>query len=588
MMPNRHGVGAAFWKSGLDGTGVWTFQRANGNPFNDFDGDYKEYCLVFPPREKGGAPVPTLGWEGIREGWKDYRYFDALERAVTRAEKDGRRDVAAMGRGVLDFLRASVPWFDRAQDAGFDNRAADELRWLAAWTAMRVDSPAPVATASAPADRKGRVQIEFAPARRSAPLSPLVCPPVAKAPEFDGTLNDPAWQTAARIAGLDNYQQPGVPARQKTEVLLCHDAEAFYVGFRCHEPGMDQLKTSAKERDGGVFSDDSVEIFVDSANDEFNFLQLAFNAAGTQYDMRCAGDNYAGVNVFGVDYDRKKVRDAGWNGDWTVKTSRHADRWEAEVRLPFKTVGRASDLWGMNFCRNRRAGESETSAWQAIGSFHQPAQFGKVLLGGARKGDARLTRLEVDPLRFGEGGARAQVSGVDGLKALCRTTRRGQPVAETTGEVAAAGTAQFRFALDESATGVRLVLADAQGVEAFGIALPARVAPPLQVRSGRKVLLGDTAGGRLSLTLNLSDSERARRTLVCRLLGADGHEMDSARAAVGGDVCDVRLNTTGFTDGRYDVELALEGPAGGPAIQRKESLIVVPDLLSADAVPNRP
>jgi len=348
---------------------------------------------------------------------------------------------------------------------------------------------------------------------------------------------------------------------------------------------MDQLKAAVKERDGGVFADDCVEIFLDSANDEFNFLQLALSASGAQFDMRCAGDNHAGVNVFGVDYDRKKVRDAAWNGDWTVKTSRHADRWEAEVRLPFKTVGRASDLWGMNFCRNRRAGEAETSAWQAIGSFHQPASFGKVLLGGARRGDARITRLDVDPLRFGEGSARAQLSGAEGFKASSRVVRRGEPVAESAGEIAPAGAAQFHFALDQSTTDVRLVLADAQGTEAFGIALPARVAPPLQLRSGRKVLLGGAPVGRLSLGLSLSASERARRVLLCRLQGADGREIDAARSPVTADACDVRLNMAGFTDGRYGVELALESPAGGAAITMKESLVVVPDFLSGAVAP---
>ena len=48
----------------------------DGDPFNDFDGPGKDMCIAYPSQE---GPIPTLSWEGYREGVDDCRYWEAVK-----------------------------------------------------------------------------------------------------------------------------------------------------------------------------------------------------------------------------------------------------------------------------------------------------------------------------------------------------------------------------------------------------------------------------------------------------------------------------------------------------------------------------
>ncbi|MDX9867493.1 MAG: sugar-binding protein [Kiritimatiellia bacterium] len=579
-MPNRSSVGLSFWKSGADGAGIWTYQRPNGDPFNDLDGEYKDYCLVFPPREPGGAPVPTLGWEGIREGWRDYRYVHTLEQAAARAATQGREAAAGLGRTVLAFIREAAPWFDQTQGNGHDNPAADRLRWLAAWAAMTIGEDAPRNAAAQASASGGRAALELTPlpvaaAEPAAP--PLLCPAAAEPPVLDGCLTEAFWAGAAPIGALKHNLNADLPVSQKTEVRVRHDTENLYIGIVCHESAMDGLKEAARERDGNVFADDSIEVFLDTDHDRFTFHQLAFNAAGTRFDQRCAGDNNAGANVFGARYGQQKVRDTAWNGEWSVKTSRHADRWEAEAAIPFRTVGRESDLWGINVCRNRRAGESETSAWRTGGFFHQPQRFGTMLLTGARDGGAGITACEIPPARFGENVARFTVAGGPVRKGFAEVADPAGRVSRFEG--AAEGEVfSLPYRLGRDAVSVTWVIENAAGV-AHRFFSVTEVGPPVRVTAGRKVLELDAPRGTFEVRLCPSERERAARRFRVTLCGTDGKEIGRTEAARCGEAFRVGIGLEGWGAGLYTLRMALEGPEGSLPIRHDEGVVLVPPFL---------
>ncbi len=576
-MPNRNNTGLCFWKSAADGTAVWTFQRPNADPFDDLDGEYKDYCMVFPPRAPGGDPVPTLGWEGVREGWRDYRYVCALELATAQAEKEGRAAAAGLGRTVLAFIRDAVPWFDQGAGAGYDNVSADRLRWLAAWATLEVRAGPKAAPAAArPADADV-LTVAVTPARPALAAPPLLCPPVTAAPVLDGCLDDAAWAGARRAGDFQNHMAAGVPARQGTEVLVCHDAEHLYLGFRCFEPAMDALKAAELAHDGDVFGDDSIEIFIDTQNDEFHFLQLAFNAAGARYDQLCAGDNNAGANVFGARYSQQKIRDVNWNGDWRVKVGRHAGRWEAEVALPFKTVGRESDLWGVNFCRNRRAGERETSGWRVGGFFHQPKLFGKMLLTGARTGGGAIAAAEWPAFRFGEGCAELALRGEQGVNGYAEVVDKNGGVRRTEGAENAGGL-RLPYRLDESSAALALVVGEGGNVR-HRIRMLTEVAVPIEVRRAQKVLSSEEPRGTFEVVVQPSEQERAARRFQVELAGPDGRVVGRAEAALAGESFTVSLKLDGFPQGMYALTLSLPGPQGGARIEKRESVVLVPSFL---------
>ena len=578
LMPNRHSVGFCFWKSGCDGTAIWVYQRPTGDPYNDFDGAFKDYCLVLPPREAGGQAVPTLGWEGVREGWKDYCYVNALEEAVKRAGDEGRADAAALGRSVLESIRQGTPWFDQSADRGFDNAAADQLRWLAAWTAMKLNGMDVSGSTTGSDDGKApdkSLAIRFATATAKVER-PILCSFTRTAPEVDGRLGDAVWASAGKLEGFQVYTNKGVPAKAKTEVYLLHDADNLYLGFRCQEPNMKDLKAQAEGPDANVFADDSIEMFFDTANDEFNFSHLAFNASGARFDELCAGDNDFGANVFAADYGKKKIRDQKWNGDWRVKVSHHEDRWEAEVVLPFKTLGRASDLWGVHFARNRHAGARETSTPKVIGMFHQPARYAKMLLAGLRGGAAEWAECDIPLSAFGKSAFVARLRGAAPAAAWTEVTFADGAMKKVAARIADGNAVEFEYNLDSSARGLAFVAEDGAGHAAFRIQSPVSVPSPIVARSGRKVRFANDRAGEFVFALNLSERTRASARLVCRLLDGAGRALDEAAAPLGGAECRVDVNLEGRSHGAFALDLSVVDRAGERIAHRREGLVLVP------------
>ncbi len=582
-MPNRHGVGLALWKSGYDGTGIWTYQRPNGDPFNDLDANMRDYCMVFPPRTPGGPPVPTLGWEGVREGWKDYLYVAALETAVQQARQRGQSEAAALGESVLAAVQAATPWFDEL--GSFDNAQANRLRWLAAWTTLRLTQPqfiqtvldTPTSTASAPAAAP-RLQLSFAPPTPIAPAAPAwLCPSTSQPPRVDGALDDPIWQQAARIADFVDYRQSAIPAAAATEVLLLHDREHLYLGFRCYEPALNQLKTAAAAHDGNVFADDSVELFLDTNHDQHSYWQLAFNAAGVQFDQRCVGAQDAGQNVFMVNYEQREVRDTAWNGVWTVRTSRQADRWEAEVAIPFATVGRASDLWGLHVARNRRAADPQTTTPRVIGFFHNPQRYAPLLLSGARVGQSRITAWAPAELRFGRDELTLPLQHASGLRAQTLVWNEPDQPLTLPGQVGAEA-ARFPLQLQEKSRQVGLLLTDAQGQPAHQLLFPAAIAPPLQLSAGNRVLLRDQPHGSYALSLPLSAAQRQVSRVTAILRDEQQREVERCSQAVQSTTAQLELDLTGWRGAGAELEVNLTADPHDMLAQRRERIMLVPRL----------
>ncbi len=186
--------------------------------------------------------------------------------------------------------------------------------------------------------------------------------------EVDGDLGDAAWQGAIMISGMTVSGGDALAANQ-TEFALLHDDEALYVGVRCLEENMQGLKTDVRSRDGSVWQDDVIELFVDIAHDHEHFLQFAANAIATRFDARTGA--------------------ATWDADWQAAASIEADGWNLELRIPFASMEVAppaeGDVWGLNLCRERLAGGSrELHNWANVeGNFHRPWLFGHVWFAGA-------------------------------------------------------------------------------------------------------------------------------------------------------------------------------------------------------------
>ncbi|MHB9134317.1 MAG: LamG-like jellyroll fold domain-containing protein [Armatimonadota bacterium] len=198
---------------------------------------------------------------------------------------------------------------------------------------------------------------------------------VAAAPVIDGALADPAWKAATSLGPFFQLGKTA-PARQQTDVQVSYDDQNLYLGFTCWESHMEALlaECQPKIRDGMVFTDDSVEVFIQAGTGAP--WHFAVNSLGAMYDAR------------GLTADSEDPR---VNAVWKVATSRHSNRWVAEIAIPFDTL--AADLpatgesWGINICRNERpAGETSTWAPLSRAAFHLPDEFGRLTLPGLTAG----------------------------------------------------------------------------------------------------------------------------------------------------------------------------------------------------------
>ena len=193
------------------------------------------------------------------------------------------------------------------------------------------------------------------------PVPAASCPRVAQAPAVDGNLDDPAWQVAGALSPFVLHGAPAAP-KQQTDIRLCRDDQNLYVAITCHGP-TGALAAAHTGRDGDLWMDDAVELFLDPDGRREEYFHLVVNAAGARYDAVRAGG----------------ALDKGWNGEWEARVARQPDAWRVEMAIPFAALrARPVGAWSANFAR-ADAGAGEASVWACThGGFHTPARFGEL------------------------------------------------------------------------------------------------------------------------------------------------------------------------------------------------------------------
>jgi hypothetical protein len=177
------------------------------------------------------------------------------------------------------------------------------------------------------------------PHKGGKPSTVRVNPIDGNAPVIDGELTDACWKDATTIR-LD-HEVNGKPITQITEVSLLRNERNLYVGFRCFDNDIKNIKAAIKEHDDAVWTDDCVEIFVDSAHNHKDFYQFIANATGVSFDT----------------YNTQRI----YNPAYQVKSHQGEDSWTVEFALPyaiFDPVPLKELIWGLSFCReNHKANE---------------------------------------------------------------------------------------------------------------------------------------------------------------------------------------------------------------------------------------
>ena len=173
---------------------------------------------------------------------------------------------------------------------------------------------------------------------------------VSKPPTIDGRLNDEVWAEAAKVDQLVQREpNSGQPVSEKTNFYICYDANFLYVGIKCFD---DPKKITAKEmaRDVSLGNDDRVQVILDTYLDHRNGYWFQIGPRGS------IGD--ATISENGAVFNKE------WDGLWGGKAKIVADGWEAEMAIPFKTMGfdKYNPNWGIKFIRHIKR-KLEMSYW---------------------------------------------------------------------------------------------------------------------------------------------------------------------------------------------------------------------------------
>jgi hypothetical protein len=173
---------------------------------------------------------------------------------------------------------------------------------------------------------------------------------ISTPPVIDGYVNEKVWDEAFAV---DEFYQrepfEGKPASKKTIFLTCYDANNIYFAVKCWD---DPAKITAKEmaRDVSLGKDDRIQIIIDTYLDKRNGYWFQVGPRGSIGDAIVSGNG--------------NVLNKEWDGLWTGKAKITDWGWEAELAIPFKTMGfdKENTQWGVKFIRNI-VNSLETDYW---------------------------------------------------------------------------------------------------------------------------------------------------------------------------------------------------------------------------------
>ena len=185
-------------------------------------------------------------------------------------------------------------------------------------------------------------------------------------PKIDGKLDDACWQNSAKTGELIQFEpQRGEPATQPTTIYLAYDANNLYIAFECFKTDMDKLAANLTRRDSFFFSDDHVEVLIDTFLDGRNCYAFALNPLGTQTDRRLINEGTnrrTGQSMIGTAIS--------WDCNWQGQAAKGTDSWTAEFAIPFAELRFSKEMetatWGINFWRNDES-PAEEQTWADLG-----------------------------------------------------------------------------------------------------------------------------------------------------------------------------------------------------------------------------
>jgi hypothetical protein len=568
VVHNRYGAGMLFWKTGARAEATWTFCRAHEDVFNDFDGsgvnrvEPKDQATAYPHLLKPDdyttyqGAIPTLAWEGLREGVDDYRYLYTLAELIKQAQASPSAPVRAAAQAAqaeLEALAGSVPWANPMEGMPFAAQRLQQVRRLVADRIVSLQDSLQGNTGKTPehGGERATVRVRTRGGARRSGLPTLAVPAVRQPPVIDGSLDDDAWRSSA-LADRFTDIRTGQPAALRTRARLLTDDQALYVAFDCPEPAMDAVAVKEQKHDGSVWLEDGVEVFIAGAM-RTPYAHLIVTSAGVVLDE--------------VNQDSQ-----AWNPQLQVATRRGAAGWTVEIAVPWFELAKAGivrePVMALNLGRSRytQADPQPHSAWSCTGSgFHVPERFGLVFLPEAA---LALHDLSI-PDQWGAQSLSVTVQNraADSVEAVVSLDGAGSQTFHLAGGGSQVVAFPVRLAVPGPAT--LLLSWGARGAEPRQLKLSTVVPPPLSgLDHGDLLSPGSTC--EWPVVVNLAPAEKADHRLLVRV--QDGKRVKDYRLdADAGESARVSV----YASSVARLQLLLLDQHGKPAWQSPDYLFMV-------------
>jgi hypothetical protein len=193
------------------------------------------------------------------------------------------------------------------------------------------------AAAAAPAPMQAGVPLSPPPFTRRSISAVRIA--TAEAPVIDADLSDAAW---AKAAVIDDFTQrspnPYEPATERTVVRILYDENNLYFSFYNYDSAPDQIVVRNKQRDGQVYTSDSVMIYLDPGQTRRNAYNFEIGASGGRTDQLELNNT-------------EELRE--WNTIFEARARIVEDGWVAEFAIPFKSLSyeTTQTTWGFDVAR---------------------------------------------------------------------------------------------------------------------------------------------------------------------------------------------------------------------------------------------
>jgi len=171
-----------------------------------------------------------------------------------------------------------------------------------------------------------------------------------EAPAIDADLSDPVW---AKAAVIDNFTQrqpnPYEPATERTVVRILYDENNLYFSFYNYDSTPGEIVVRNMQRDGPLFTSDSVVIYLDPGQTRRNAYNFQIGASGGRSEE---------LNLNNTEELTE------WDTIWDARARIVADGWVAEFAIPFKSLSYepGQNTWGFDVAR-RIFHKNERAQW---------------------------------------------------------------------------------------------------------------------------------------------------------------------------------------------------------------------------------